>query len=111
VTSDQARASLNRLAAALHELSYRGTIRIRPEIRLLLVPGTPDADPADLHAIGLSPQIANLLADTIERLMRDTAPTLPAEDAALAAAVADIFNSLDVDALRAAETHRKDVDE
>lgn len=111
MTSDQTTASIRRLASALHELNYRGPIRIRPEIQLLLSPGTPDATTADLHVIGMTPQTADLLADAIERLLCELdAPVLPTDEA-LAAAVAEIFKTVDAEALADADKNLKDVDE
>lgn len=62
--------AVDRLAEALHELAYRGRITIKPDIRMLLCPG--EARPEDvrhLHGIGLSVELAELLAEAVERLL------------------------------------------
>lgn len=106
--SDRINQAVDRLASALYELSYRGRTSIKPAIRMLLCPGDPKPeDVRHLHGIGLSPELAELLADTIEQLLitLDTAgePVDPAgaDDFArtnpeLAKDVASAFTGLDL---------------
>ncbi|WP_399559044.1 hypothetical protein OIA45_49085 (plasmid) [Streptomyces chartreusis] len=74
--SEHINRAVDRLAEALYELSYRGRISINPDIRMLLCPGQPKPEDArHLHAIGLSAEVVELLADAIEQLLitHDTA--------------------------------------
>jgi hypothetical protein len=76
--TENANQAIGRLARALQELSYRGRISIKPEIRMLLCPGEPTPEDAPhMHAIGFTPEIAGLLADAVERLLDTDAPSAP----------------------------------
>jgi hypothetical protein len=109
--SERTNRAVDRLAAALYELSYRGRISIKPDVRMLICPGQPKPeDVRHLHAVGLSADVAELLADTIEQLLitLDTAgePVDPkaADDFArsnpeLAQDVASAFTDIDVNVL------------
>jgi len=108
---DRINQAVDRLAGALHELSYRGRLGINPEIRTLVCPGDPKPEDVNhLHGIGLTADLAEILAETIEQLITriDTAavpinPTAAAEFARsnpeLAKDVSSAFHALDVDAL------------
>lgn len=108
--NDRIRQAVDRLAEALHELSYRGRISITPDIRMLLAPGQAKQDDVrHLHAIGLSAEVAELLAQAIEQLLTSVAANPPADTSAaaefarsnpeLAAELADAFNQVDLVAL------------
>lgn len=106
--SDRINRAVDRLAHALYELSYRGRISIKPDVRMLIVPGDPQPeDVKHLHGVGLSAELAELLAEAIEQLLihRDTAgqPVDPAgaDDFArthpeLAEDVASAFNGINL---------------
>lgn len=107
--TERANRAVDRLAAALHELAYRGRISINPDMRLLMAAGNP-ADPRHLHAIGLPAELVELLAEAVEQLLIDidTArepvdPTAATEFAranpALALELDSAFTAIDVDAL------------
>lgn len=71
--TERTNQAIDRLAAALTELSYRGRISITPDARILLCPGQPRPEDArHLHAIGLSADVVDLLAAAVEQLL--TAP-------------------------------------
>jgi hypothetical protein len=109
--SDRTNRAVDRLAEALHELGYRGRLSITPDVRLLLCPGQPKPEDArHLHAVGLSAELVELLAETVEQLLItiDTAgePVDPRAAEAfarnnpeLADDVASAFTDIDVDAL------------
>jgi hypothetical protein len=109
--TDRTRRAIGRLAEALHELSYRGRISLTPDMRMLLCPGQPTtADAPHMHAIGLSAELAELLAEAVEQLLinLDTAgepvdPTAAAEFARsnpeLARDIASAFIGIDVNAM------------
>lgn len=106
--SDRINRAVDRLAAALYELSYQGRISIKPDVRMLLCPGDPKPeDVKHLHGIGLSAELAELLAEAIEQLVIHHAtagqPTDPAgaDDFArtnpeLADDVASAFSDIDL---------------
>lgn len=63
------RAAIDRLASALTELGYTDVLSIRPAIRLLLAPGeATTADAPHMHAIGITPELAELIADAVTSL-------------------------------------------
>lgn len=99
--SDRINRAVDRLANALYELSYRGRISTSPEVRMLVVPGDPKPEDArHLHGVGLTAELAELLAGVVEQLLAtaeadDFARTYPE----LAEAVASTFNAIDVHAL------------
>lgn len=101
--SDRTNQAVDRLAAALHELSYRGRISIKPDIRMLVCPGDPTPeDVRHLHGIGLSADTAGLLADAINQLLRDLdsgTDAIARSNPELARDVASAFDDIDVDAL------------
>lgn len=68
--SERTNQAVDRLANALHELSYRDRISINPAIRMLLCPGNPKPEDArHMHAVGLTTELAELLAEAIEQLL------------------------------------------
>jgi len=105
--SERNNQAVDRLAAALHELAYRGRISLKPDVRMLILPGSPvPEDVRHLHGVGLSADMADLLADAIEHLLRSGEPIghQAATDFArsnpeLAQDVASAFTGLDMDAL------------
>lgn len=113
---ERAYAAIERLASALYELGYRGGISTKPAVRLLLAPGQCTTDNLKhVHTFGLTPALADLLADAIEQLLvtLDTTPageTVSPQGAAefarlnpqLAAAVASAFQGIDADAIATA---------
>lgn len=106
--SERINRAVHRLAEALHELAYRGRISITPDIRMLLCPGQvrlEDTDARQLHAIGLSAEVAELLAAAVEQLLTATAAgpvdphgpdTFAATNPELAADVASAFTGIDL---------------
>lgn len=109
--NDRTNQAVDRLAAALHELSYRGRVSIKPDVRMMILPGDPQPeDVRHLHGIGISAELVELLTEAIEQLLItiDTAgepvdPTAAAEftrsNPELAKDVASAFHDLNVDAL------------
>ncbi|MCX4886079.1 hypothetical protein [Streptomyces sp. NBC_00847] len=70
--TERTNQAVDRLAAALHELAYQGRTSITPDVRMLLSPGQPTTEDArHLHAIGLSAEIVELLAEAVEKLTAD----------------------------------------
>lgn len=66
---DRIRAAVDRLASALTELGYTDVVSIRPAIRLLLAPGeATTADAPHMHTLGLTTEIAELIADAVDAL-------------------------------------------
>lgn len=64
------RQAVDRLAGALSELGYTDRFSIKPAIRILLAPGEPTtADAPHMHSIGLTPELAELLAEAAEQLI------------------------------------------
>jgi hypothetical protein len=112
--------AVDRLAEALHELAYQGRISITPEIRMLIHPG--QARPEDahhLHSIGLTAELADLLADLVEKAVTDLSQQRAINDYVesfvtgrrLAKEVDAVFSVLDVREVAAAvldETDPKD---
>lgn len=108
--NDRTNRAIDRLAAALQELSYLDRISINPEIRMLLCPSAPaPEDVKHMHALGLTPRIAELVAEAIEDLIIRQAvgqqpDTAAAEDFArtnpqLAEDIASAFRDIDTGAL------------
>lgn len=99
--------AIDRLAAALHELSYRGRISITPDARLLLCPGNPQPEDArHLHAVGISTELVELLASTVEKLLADRelydAAAAVARQNLLGKAVDAAFDAIDLTQLTSA---------
>lgn len=101
--SDRTNQAVDRLAAALHELSYRGRIAHQPDVRMLLSPGKPTiADARHMHALGFSVDVVEVLADFVEQLLQlraATAAQFADANPELAQAIADTFSRIDVDDL------------
>lgn len=123
--SERTNQAVDRLAAALHELAYLGRISIKPDARLLLCPGNPQPEDAPhLHAIGISAEVVDLLAEAVEKLIADralyAAAAAVAQHNQVAKAVDDAFAALDLNQItkavlnetapqdRAAVTHALD---
>jgi hypothetical protein len=92
---------IDRLAQALQELAYQGRISITPDVRLLLCPGAPKTeDVRHMHAIGLSTEVVELLASTVEKLVSDrelyAAAAEVAQNNQVARAVDTVFAALDL---------------
>lgn len=99
--------AIDRLAEALHQLGYTGRISINPDARLLIGPGKTDqTDVSHLHAIGLSAEVVELLADAIEKLTADrelyTAAAEVAQHIQMARAVDAVFADIDLTQLTTA---------
>lgn len=102
--SDHARIrrAVNRLVEALNELGYTDRISIRPDVRMLLAPGEATCaiyPGTPIQAVGLTPELAELLTEAVEQLIiqratRRAAPTeLPPE---LAAEIESAFTGVDI---------------
>jgi hypothetical protein len=90
--------AVDRLAAALAELGYTDRISIRPDVRLLLTPENPTSrEIRSMHALGLTPELAELAAEAIEQLTaRRTVGHLPNAKPELTSEVNSVFASLDL---------------
>jgi hypothetical protein len=67
---DRILKAVDRLADALAELAYTDRISSRPDIRMLLTPDEPTStEVRHMHAVGLTPEMAELLAEAAERLI------------------------------------------
>lgn len=97
---DRIREAIDRLAAAIYELTYRDRISIKPEVRVLLAPGDATADDMrHLHTIGLTAQLAERLAEAAEQLLsteRTEGGELEQANPELAAAINAAFSDLDL---------------
>lgn len=99
---DRIRKAVDRLAEALTELGYTDRISIKPAVRMLLAPG--EATVADLpdtpvHAIGFTPELAELLAEAVEQLIiqRSThGPTTADITPELAREIESAFTGIDI---------------
>lgn len=97
---DRILRAVDRLADALAELSYTDRISITPAVRLFMAPNEPTTEEArHLHAIGFTPELAELLAETVEQLLIDRARTAEfvgaAHDYAFAAMRPELVNDID----------------
>lgn len=99
---DRIRRAVARLAEALTELGYTDRISIKPAIRMLLAPGeaTIAAFPAQpVHALGFTPELAELLAEAVEQLTihRATTGGHPADiTPEMAAEIESAFTGIDI---------------
>jgi hypothetical protein len=99
---DRIRRAVNRLAEALTELGYTDRISIKPAVRMLLAPGeaTVAAHPSTpVHALGFTPELAELLAEAVEQLIihRATHGPAPADiTPELAAEIESAFTGVDI---------------
>jgi hypothetical protein len=103
--TDRIHQAIDRLAGVLHELGYTDRISIKPAVRMLLAPGEPTAqDGKHMHAIGLTTDLVELLADAVERLIatrtnpddRISADVFALAKPDLAAAIDDAFAGIDL---------------
>lgn len=96
------RRAVDRLASALSELGYTDRISIKPAVRMLLAPGeaTIAAFPDQpVHALGFTPELAELLAEAVEQLTihRATTGGRPADiTPELAAEIESAFTGIDI---------------
>lgn len=96
--TDRARIlqAVDRLAAALAGLADTNRDSTTPPVRLLLTPDQPTtAEARHMHAIGLTPEMAELLADTIERLAAHRATTHAMHAHAFAMARPELAKDID----------------
>ncbi|QLJ06707.1 hypothetical protein HZZ00_37385 (plasmid) [Streptomyces sp. NEAU-sy36] len=99
---DRISRAVNRLAEALTELGYTDRISIKPAVRMLLAPGeaTIAAFPNHpVHALGFTPELAELLAEAVEQLIihRATHGPVPADiPPALRAEIESAFTGVDI---------------
>jgi hypothetical protein len=98
---DRIRRAVNRLAEALTELGYTDRISIKPAVRMLLAPGeaTVAAHPSTpVHALGFTPELAELLAEAVEQLIIHRATHGDPADITpeLAAEIESAFTGIDI---------------
>lgn len=107
---DRILKAVDRLAAALAELAYTDRVSVDPDIRMLLTPNEPtSSEVRHMHALGLTPELAEQVAEAVEQLIitrsvTETPDPFNAQIFALAkpelaAEINSAFDGIDIDEL------------